>query len=131
MKVVMIPRTGAADINQTADTTNSTFEAPFDGRLNIEAMYIEWTEATGSQTTTQGVISIEVAGTEVATLTANQSDAIGETQTFTVDGTEATAAQPFVEFDAGDDIECITKTQAVDGTVTGDGTIYMPIEYAI
>lgn len=127
----MIPRTGAADINQANDTTNSTFETPFAGKLNVEATYLEWTEATGSQSGAQGVISLEVGGVEVATLTANQSDAIGETQTFTVDGTVATVAEPFVPFAAGADIECITKTQATGGTVTGDGTIYLAVEYAV
>jgi len=131
MKVVIINRTEAADISQTADTTNSTFEAPFAGKLNIEASYIEWTEETGSQTGTQGVISLEVAGDEVATLIANQGDVVGETQTFTVDGTIATVAQPYAEFDEGDDIECITKTQASGGTVDGDGTVYLFIEYAV
>jgi len=130
MKVVIIPRTGAADLSQAADTTNSTFETPFDGRLNVEASYIEWTEETGAQTGTQGVISIEVGGTEVASLTANKVDIVGETQKFTVDGTVATSAQPFAEFDAGDDIECITKTQAVTG-IGGDGTVYLVIEYAV
>jgi len=124
-----IAATGAADINQAADTTNWTAEMPFAGRLNLEKTFLRWTEATGSQTSAQGVVSIEVAGTEVATLTANQSDAIGETQTFTLDSA-VDAGSPYVYFDAADDIEVVTKTQATGGTVAGDGTVYLAVSFS-
>lgn len=112
----------AADINQADNTTNWTMEAPKNGIIRLDECFLRWTEATGTQSTTQGVISIEVAGAEVATLTANISDAIGETQTFTESDNK------YIDFAAGDDIEVITKTQAVGGTVTGDGDVYLSLE---
>lgn len=125
----LISAPGAADISQTADTTNFTMEAPFAGKLNIDKAFLVWTEATGSQTSAQGVVSIEVAGTEVASLTANQSDAIGESQTFTLDSA-LDEGSPYVYFSAGDDIEVITKTQAAGGGTTGDGVVYLPVEFS-
>ena len=116
---------GAADINASSDTTNYTVEAPLAGVLRLDECFLRWTEATGSQTTTQGVISIEVASVEVATLTANQSDGIGQTQLFTASGDE------YIEFAAGDVIAVLTKTQAVDGTVTGDGTCMLSLELGV
>lgn len=124
----LISAPSAADISQTADTTNFTFEAPFAGKLNLERCFLIWTEATGTQTSVQGVVSIEVAGTEVATLTANQEDAIGESQTFTLDSS-IDAGNPYAYFSAGDDIEIITKTQASGGGTTGDGSVYLAIEF--
>lgn len=121
----MLQADGAADINQADDTTNYTVEAPFAGVLRLDESLLRWSEATGTQSTTQGVISIEVAGTEVATLTANISDAIGETQLFTASDSK------YIEFSAGDDIEVITKTQAVGGTVTGDGTAMLSVEFGV
>jgi len=124
MKFVL-QASGAADINQADGTTNYTAEMPKAGVLRLDECFLRWSEATGTQTTTQGVISIEVAGTEVATLTANISDAIGESQLFTASGDK------YVEFSAGDDIEVITKTQAVGGTVTGDGTCMLSLELGV
>jgi len=121
---------GAADISQASDNTNWTMEMPFAGRLNLEKTFLHWTEATGTQSGTRGVASIEVAGTEVASLTANISDAIGETQTYTLDST-VDAGSPYVDFDAGDDIELLTKTQAAGGTTTGDGVVYLCVELAV
>lgn len=115
---------GAADISQADGTTNWAITAPFDGRLTLDGSFLQWTEATGTQTTTQGVVSIEVAGTEVATLTAGQSSAIGTTQTFTLDSS-IDPGSPYVVFDAGDSIELKTKTQAAGGTITGDGNIFL------
>ena len=77
------------------------------------------------QSSAQGVVSIEVGGNEVATCTANISASIGDTQTFTVDGTYATAANPHVEFAAGDVIEIKIKTQASGGTTTGEGIVHL------
>lgn len=116
---------GAADISQAADTTNWTGEMPQAGILRIDETVLRWTEATGTQSSTQGVVSIEVAGTEVATLTANISDGIGETQTFTA------ASDEYIEFSAADDIEVITKTQASGGTTVGDGEVYLSVELGV
>lgn len=120
----MIACAGAADISQAAATTNFTAEMPKAGKILLDECWLRWTEATGTQSTTQGVVSIEVAGTERATLTANISDAIGESQLFTASGDK------YIEFSAGDDIAIKTKTQASGGTTVGDGTVYLALELA-
>jgi hypothetical protein len=108
-----------------------TFDAPFNGYLDVSGCYAEWTEATGSQTGTQGVISIEVGGNEVATLTASQGGSAGDVQTFTVDGTYATSANPHVEISSGDVIEIKVKTQASGGTVTGEAVVHLALSWGI
>ena len=125
-----IPLTLAADISDAATTVQRTFEAPYAGRINVERSYIEWTEATGTQTTTAGRVDLRANAVVIGSVTANLSDAVGETQTFVVDGTVATAAQPYVTFTAGQDISTIIGVQAVDGTIVGDGTAQVWVEYA-
>lgn len=115
----------SADIDAAAATTHFTMEAPWAGKLSINECYLRWSEATGTQATTQGVISVEVAGVEVATLTANISDAVGETQKFTA------ASENFIEFSAGDDIVIKTKTQAAGGTTTGNGDVFLSLEWGV
>lgn len=117
--------TSAADISQTATTDMFSMEAPFAGVLRLDECYVRWTEATGTQSSAQGVVALEVGGTEVATLTANISDAIGETQTFTA------SSDKYIEFSAGDDIVITIKTQASGGTVTGDGDVQLSLEYGV
>ena len=96
----------------------------------VTGSHLVWdTEATGTQTT-QGVVSIEVGGVEVATLTAARSGALGDSQVFVVDGTYTTAASPYAEFSAGDVIEVKIKTQAVTGA-EGEGSVYLALEYAV
>jgi hypothetical protein len=107
------------DINAADDTSAYSFDVPFDGYLVLGECYAVAEEATGTQSSTQGVVSIEVGGVEVGTLTADISQSIGHTQTFTPDGTNVTAANPVYKVTAGDAVEAITKTQAVGGTVTG------------
>lgn len=121
----LIPAANAADISVAADTTNFTMEAPYAGKLAIDESFLRWTEETGTQTTTEGVVSIEVAGVEVATLTANVADAVGQTQRF-----EA-ADDKYIEFSEGDNIAIKTKTQATGGTVTGDGTVYLSLNFGV
>lgn len=121
----MYQAASAGDISDAAATVQFTMEAPYRGVLRLDECFIRWTEATGTQTTTAGVLSISVAGTEVATLTANVSDAIGETQIFTA------ASDKNIEFLAGDDIVIKTKTQAVDGTITGDGDVTLSLEWGV
>lgn len=115
----------AADISDVATTDQFSMEAPFAGVLRIDECFLRWTEATGTQSSAQGVLALEVAGTEVATLTANISDAIGETQTFTA------SSDKNVEFSAGDDIVITVKTQASGGTVTGDGDVQLSLEWGV
>jgi len=121
----------AADISDAADTTQYTIYAPFKGVIRLDECFLRWTEATGTQTTTAGVISISVAGTEVATLTAGVSLAIGKTQRFTSTTPTTNPKDPYIEFAADDAIVIKTKTQAVDGTITGDGDVFLHLELGI
>ena len=119
--------TAAADISDASGTDQFTMEAPFAGNLRVNECFVRWTEATGTQTTTQGVLSILVAGTSRATLTANRSDAIGQTQAFAT----TTAGDSTWNFAAGDTILVEVLTQAVDGTTVGDGDVYLALEWGV
>ncbi len=121
----------SADISDASDTTQFTVNAPYKGVIRLDECFIRWSEATGTQTTTPGVISISVAGTEVATLTAGLSLAIGQTQRFTANTPATTPKDPYIEFNAGDAIVVKTKTQAVGGTITGDGDVHLHFEWGI
>ena len=103
---------------------------PAAGKLILGECFATAEEAMGTMTTTVGIASIEVAGVEVATVTVVPSDAIGVTYELTLNSTYATAANGAgeVRFAAADAIECITKTQAVDGTVTGTLRFYLSVE---
>ena len=79
--------------------------------------------------TVDGVVSLKVGGTEVGTCTPSDSNSIGDTDAFVVDGTVATAAQPYAEFSAGDSILVEIGTQAT-ANVTGDGDVFLDIEFA-
>jgi len=117
------------DINAAAATAAFAMDAPRAGYLVLNECWGRAEEATGTQTGTQGVVSIEVGGTEVASFTCDISQAIGHTQTFTPDGTNATAANPVYPVADGDEITCVTKTQAAGGTVTGTYRIYLSFDY--
>ena len=121
----------AGNISDVAGTVQFTYVAPYAGRLSIAESTFMWTEATGTQSGTQGVLSIEVAGTEYATLTAGISSPLGTAQHYTVVASGDTdAGNPVVYFDAGDTIELLVKTQAVGGTIIGDGAAYLAITFA-
>jgi len=117
------------DISAAAATTAFTMDVPFDGYLVIDESFARWEEDAGSQTTTAGVASIEVGGNEVATITSAKDEVIGDTDTWTVDGTYATAANPVVKVSAGDAVVLKTKTQAVGGTVTGTLRAYLAFDF--
>jgi len=121
------------DYNASSDTTAFTMEAPFAGKLYVGRSFGRIEEVVGSMTTTVGVASIEVAGTEIATLTAVPADAVGETDPFVVDASDTTAAngEGVYAFSRGDNIEVLTKTQAVDGTVTGTVRAYLYMEFGV
>ena len=123
-----ISQVGSADVSDAAGADQWLFQAPFAGRIKVNSSYIQWTEATGAMTV-DGVVSLKVAGTEVGTATPLDSNTVGDTTLFVVDGTVATTAQPYVDFVAGDDILVEMGTQAT-GTTTGDGTVFLDIEYA-
>jgi hypothetical protein len=122
---------GVGDISDADGTSQLAYVAPYSGRLSIAESTFMWTEATGTQSGTQGVLSIEVAGTEYATLTAGISSPLGTAQHYTVVASGDTdAGNPVVYFDAGDTIELLVKTQAVGGTIIGDGAAYLAITFA-
>ncbi len=120
---------GTADINDAAGTDQYLMSAPFSGKILVDQCYVRFSEATGSQSSAQGTIDLKVAGTTYATMTASISGAIGDTDLFVVDGTNATAANPWAAFSAGDAILFEIGTQASGGTVVGDGAIHIAIEY--
>lgn len=123
---------GVGDISDAATTIHLSYVAPYAGRLSIAESTFMWTEATGTQSGTQGVLAIEVAGTEYATITAPQSAAIGTAQHYTlVASGDTEEGNPVVYFDAGDTIALVTKTQAAGGTIIGDGTAYLAITFAV
>lgn len=120
-----------ADLNAASDTTAATFVAPLDGKIMIGETVGVAEEAIGTMTTTNAVVSIEVDGQEVGTLTPTPSDVIGTAYVFTPDGTIATSANGdgSVQFTTGDVITVKTKTQAVGGTVTGTIRVNYAFEF--
>lgn len=119
-----------ADIDAAADTAAFVMDAPRAGKLVINQCFGRWEEAAGTQTTTAGVVSLEVNDNEVGTITSAKNEAIGDADTFTVDGTNATSANPVYGFTAGQEIAVRTKTQAVGGTVTGTVRVYLALDLA-
>ncbi len=117
------------DYSASDDTTAATINAPFAGHLFINECFVRIEEVVGSMTTTEAVVSIEVAGIEVAISEAVAADAVGSTRKFTVVSPATDANGGKVKFAAGDAIAVLTKTQAVDGTVTGTGRVNLAIEY--
>lgn len=121
----------AADISDADATTQFTYKAAKKGVIRLDECYLRWSEATGTQTTTAGVISITVAGVEVATLTAGLSLSIGDTQFFTATTPTTNPKDAWISFLVGDTIVIKTKTQAVGGTLTGDGDVSLSLELGI
>lgn len=121
-----IGATETIDLNDASDTSQYTFDAPKNGKILLRESFAIVQEAIGTMTSTTGVGSIEVGGTEIATITPTASDAIGTAYTLTEgsgvgdDGTYPVSA--------GDAIEFITKTQAVGGTVTGELEVVLALE---
>lgn len=118
-----------ADISDAAGADQYLVDAPFNGKILVDKCYVRWSEATGSQTSAIGTLDLKIAGTTVGTLTASQSGAIGDTGLFVVDGTNATAANPWYKFTTGDAILVEVGTQAAGGTTTGEGEIYLALAY--
>lgn len=123
-----ISKAGAADISQAAGTDMWRLEAPAAGKIKVDGCFINWTEATGAMTV-DGVVSLKVDGVEVGTCTPADSNTIGDSDSFVVDGTTATAANPYVAFEAGDIILVEIGTQATVNT-TGDGLCFLDVEFA-
>lgn len=114
------------DISASAGVS-FTMDAPFAGKIMLGSCWARWEEAAGTQTTTAGVASIEVGGTEYATLTSGKNEAIGDRDVFTLSGVGVDKA---VYVAAGDLIDVKLKTQAVGGTVTGTIRVYLCFEFA-
>lgn len=104
------------------------FKAPRAGKILLNECWGRWSEAAGTQTTTAGVGSIEVAGTEYATLTSGKDEAVGDVDTWTLAATVGN--DKAVYFAAADLIDVKLKTQAVGGTVTGEIRVYLVVELA-
>ena len=119
---------GAADVSDAAGTDQFLVKAPAPGKIKVDGCFVVWTEATGAMTV-DGVLSLKIAGTEVGTCTPADSNTIGDTNLFAVDGTVATAANPWVNFTTNDAILVEIKTQAT-GVTTGDGTVYLEVDLA-
>jgi len=117
------------DLNDASDTTSFTFDAPKAGKILLNQSFAVVIEAIGSMTTTVGVGSIEVGGTEIATITPTASDAVGTAYTLTPVSAVVGDDQSY-PVSAGDAIEFITKTQAVGGTVTGELEVVLAMELA-
>lgn len=111
--------TSAVDLSASADTTAWTMEAPRAGKVHLNLCYGRVAEEI-STPATNGVTSLEIGGTEYGTMTATDSDAVGET--YTVTEAAAVGEDAVVYFSAGDDIAVKTKTQAAGGGGQ-DGTI--------
>ena len=113
------------DISATAGSVFA-FDAPKAGKLLLNKSWLRFEEAAGSQTTTAGVASVEVGGTEVATYTSTKAEAVGDTSVWTQDST--VGDDQAVYFSQGDVVDVTLKTQAVGGTVTGTIRAYLAIE---
>lgn len=107
------------------------FKAPRAGRLNVHESFLIFEELVGDATT-QGVMSLEVGGVEVATYTTlgDGTEAVDASGNFTVDGTVATAKDPHVAIAAGDVIDVKLKTQASGGTTTGTARAFLSLDFA-
>ena len=79
------------------------------------------TEATGTQTTTAGVVSMNVATVESSSVTAGVSKAIG-TEIFD------TTMVP-IKVAAGTTVDFLVKTQAVGGTIVGEYAPFIFVEF--
>lgn len=112
-------------------STGSVFkiDAPRAGKLLIAQSFLVFEEAVGDATT-QGVGSLEVGGTEVASYDTLGTEAVDDSATWTPDGTVATAANPYAFFSAGDVIDVQLKTQASGGTTTGTARAYLVLQFA-
>lgn len=100
------------------------FDAPAAGKLDLSQCYVVFEENVGDATT-QGVLSIEVGGVEVATYTTLGTELEDDSARLTADGTVATSGNPVVAFAAGDVIDVKNKVQASGGTTTGTARVVL------
>ena len=122
-----IPAVTTVDFSASTGAVFS-FKAPRAGRFNVHESFIVFEEVVGDATT-QGVLSIEVGGVEVATYTTlgDGTETATSSANLTVDGTVATNISPYVDFAAGNLISVKLKTQASGGTTTGTARAYLSL----
>jgi len=111
--------TATLDLSDASDTTQFTWVPKNDCVIHGFGGVV--TEAMGTMTTTVGVGSLTISGTEKSTVTATPSAAIG-TETY------GTQFKP-VKVAAGATILFKTKTQAVGGTITGEYAPFIYVEF--
>ena len=109
----------AVDLSGTGGVTAFTWKLPADLSIclqRLSAICVEAVAANGGQ----GVMSVEVDGTEIGTIQPAASAVAGQE----VMGTFATATKRGDEIAGGSTIEFILKTQG-----TGAGTAHMVLHY--
>lgn len=121
------------DLDAASDTTAYTIDAPGAGMVLVGEIFGRFGEAvaSGGFSSTAGVASLEIGGTEVATWTtgvAATARAIGDTVQMTPDEVDATAANSSYPVASGAAITLKTKTQGAGGTVTGTILWYIPMD---
>ena len=110
---------GALDISDADNTTEFTWIPQEPCKIyGFGGLVVE---ATGTQSTTAGVCSLTIAGTEVSTFTAGISSAIG-TEKLGSDFVPTKVA-------AGATILFKVKTQAVGGTIVGEFAPFIDVEF--
>lgn len=110
---------GALDISDAADTTEFTW-VPLDACV-IYGFGGLVVEATGTQSSVQGVCSLTIGSTEVSTFTAGISKSIG-TEVLGSDFVPTKVA-------AGTSVIFKVKTQASGGTVVGEYAPFVDVEF--
>jgi len=114
-------------------STGSVFklEAEKAGKVVLDQCFLIFEELVGNATT-QGVASLLVGGSSVATYTSlgDGTEVVDSSAAWAPDGVIATAANPYAYFDAGDDIDVQLTTQATGGTTTGTARAYLVFELA-
>lgn len=110
---------GALDMSDASGTTEFTWVPQT--KVVIYGFGFVVTEAMGTMTTTEGVASLTIGSTEHSTAEATPSAAIG-TETLGTQFDPVTVA-------VGTSVIFKVKTQAVDGTVVGEGAPFVICEF--
>lgn len=93
------------DLSESSDTSHYTFDAPRAGKILVNLSFATVLETIGAAS---GVGSIEVGGTEIATIVTTNGNGVGTAYTLTpASNVGDDGSYPLA---AGDAIEFITKT---------------------
>lgn len=102
------------------------------GTLFVDQLFAitEEAVAAGGFTTQTPVVSVEVGGTEVATLTPNVTDgeAVGNQVSAVADTTNVEAAVGAIQYTADQAITVNIKTQGTGGTTTGTFRVFLLVD---